>query len=127
PSTPLQTNEDIESSIKGNLKVNLNFVEESIWTMAKFVDVSSGFLKGSRNRILVVDRALGQFDKVRGEKFPADIKFLALKKLESQVENYIKTTKGSSSRTKEVQTLNNQIQQALKSLSAKVDKKLIDP
>ena len=126
PSTPLQTNEDIESSIKDNLKVNLNFVEESIWTMAKFVDVSSGFLKGSRNRILVVDRALGHFDKVRGEKFPADIKFLALKTLETQVENYIKTTKGSSSRTKEVQTLKNQIQLALKSIRAKVDKKLID-
>jgi hypothetical protein len=74
----------------------------------------------------VVDKALGQFDKVRGEKIPADIKVLALKKLETQIENYIKTTKGTSSRTKEVQTLYNQIQLALKKLRAKVDKNLID-
>jgi hypothetical protein len=125
-STPLQTNEDIKSEVKDGLKIKLDFVEESIWTMAKFVDVSSGFFKGKRNRILVVDKALGQFDKVRGEKIPADIKVLALKKLETQIENYIKTTKGTSSRTKEVQKLYSQIQEALKKLRAKVDKNLID-
>ena len=125
-STPLQTNEEIKSEVKDGLKIKLDFVEETIWTMAKFVDVSSGFFKGKRNRILVVDKALGQFDKVRGEKIPADIKVLALKKLETQIENYIKTTKGTSSRTKEVQTLYNQIQEALKKLRAKVDKNLID-
>jgi len=126
PTEPLQSEEDIESDIKDGLKIDLNFVEESIWTKAKFVDVSSGFFKGDRNRILVVDKALGQFDKVRGSKISADKKVLALKRLETQIGNYLKTTKGTSSRTKEVQTLNNQIQLALKSLRAKIDKKLID-
>ena len=49
--------------MKDGLKINLNFVEESIWTKAKFVDVSSGFFKGDRKRVLVVDSALAAFDK----------------------------------------------------------------
>jgi hypothetical protein len=126
PTDPLQTEEDIESDMKDGLKIDLNFVENNIWTRTKFVEVSSGFFKGDRNRVLVVDRALAQFDRVRGSKISADKKVQALKRLEIQIGNYLKTTKGTSSRTKEVQTLNDQIQMALKSLREKIDKKLIN-
>jgi hypothetical protein len=112
--------------MKDGLKIDLNFVENNIWTKTKFVDVSSGFFKGDRNRVLVVDRALAQFDRVRGSKISADKKVQALKRLEIQIGNYLKTTKGTSSRTKEVQTLNDQIQMALKSLREKINKKLIN-
>jgi hypothetical protein len=126
PTEPLQTEEEIESDMKDGLKIDLNFVENNIWTRTKFVEVSSGFFKGDRNRVLVVDRALAQFDRVRGSKISADKKVQALKRLEIQIGNYLKTTKGTSSRTKEVQTLNDQIQMALKSLREKIDKKLIN-
>jgi hypothetical protein len=125
-STPLQTNEEIKSEVKDGLKINLDFVEEDIWTKADFVKNSSGIFKGDRNGVLEVDRALAQYDKVRGKDKTANVKVLALQKLEIQIENYLKTTNITSSRIKEVQTLNYQIQLGLKSLRAKIDKKLID-
>lgn len=126
PSEPIQTHEEIESDIKDGLVINLDFVEENIWTNADFVKNSSGIFKGDRIGVMEVDRALAQYDKVRGKDKSANVKVLALKKLEIQIENYLKTTKMTSSRIKEVKTLNIQIQQALKSLRAKIDKKLID-
>ncbi|MFZ4377257.1 MAG: hypothetical protein ACOYN9_12945 [Saprospiraceae bacterium] len=126
PSEPLETDEEIESDMKDGLKINLNFVEENIWTKAKFVDVSSGFFKGDRKRVLVVDSALAAFDKVRGKSISPDVKVHALKKLEIEIGHYLDKTKGTSSRTKEVQTLHKQVKDAIKSLRAKIDKKLID-
>ncbi|MFN9681938.1 MAG: hypothetical protein ACK56V_10045, partial [Bacteroidota bacterium] len=126
PSEPLHTDEEIESDIKNDLKINLNFVEDKIWTSKKFVDASSGFFKGDRKRVLVVDRALSEFDKVRGESISAEVKVHALKKLESEIGNYLESTKGTSSRTKEVQMLHKQVKDAIKGLRAKIDKKLID-
>jgi hypothetical protein len=126
PSEPLETDEEIESDMKDGLKINLNFVEENIWTKAKFVDVSSGFFKGDRKRVLVVESALAAFDKVRGKSISPDVKVHALKKLEIEIGHYLDKTKGTSSRTKEVQTLHKQVKDAIKSLRAKIDKKLID-
>ena len=126
PSETLQTDEEIESDMKDGLKINLNFVEENIWTKAKFVDVSSGFFKGDRKRVLVVDSALAAFDKVRGKSISADVKVHALKKLEIELRHYLDKTKGTSSRTKDVQTLHKQVKDAIKSLRAKIDKKLIN-
>jgi hypothetical protein len=126
PSEPLETDEEIESDMKDGLKINLNFVEENIWTKAKFVDVSSGFFKGDRKRVLVVDSALAAFDKVRGKSISPEIKVHALKKLEIEIGNYLENTKGTSSRTDEVQKLHKQVKDAIKSLRAKMDKKLID-
>ena len=126
PSEPLHTDEEIESDIKNDLKINLNFVEDKIWTSKKFVDASSGFFKGDRKRVLVIDRALSEFDKVRGESISAEVKVHALKKLESEIGNYLESTKGTSSRTKEVQMLHKQVKDAIKGLRAKIDKKLID-
>ena len=82
--------------------------------------------RGDRKRVLVVDSALAEFDKVRGDSFSADVKVHALKKLETEIGNYLENTKGTSSRTKEVQMLHKQVKDTIKSLRAKIDKNLID-
>ena len=75
---------------------------------------------------MVVDSALAAFDKVRGKSISAEIKVQALKKLETEIGNYIENTKGTSSRTKEVQMLHKQVKDSIKALRSKIDKKLID-
>jgi hypothetical protein len=125
-SEPLQDKEETISDIKEGLKINLIPFEENIWRKNDFIKVSSGFFKGDRKRVLVVDSALAAFDEVRGDSFSADVKVLALKKLETEIGNYLDNTKGTSSRTKEVQTLHKQVKDAIKSLRAKIDKNLID-
>ena len=125
-SEPLQDKEETISDIKEGLKINLIPFEENIWRKNDFIKVSSGFFKGDRKRVLVVDSALAAFDEVRGDSFSADVKVLALKKLETEIGNYLDNTKGTSSRTKEVQRLHKQVKDAIKSLRAKIDKNLID-
>jgi hypothetical protein len=126
PSESLQSEEEITSNIKNDLKINLLSFEEKVWTKDAFVKASSGVFRGDRKRVLVVDRALATFDKVRGESFSAEIKVEALKKLESEILGYLERTKGTSSRTNEVQQLYNQIKEVIKSLRAKLDKNLVN-
>jgi len=126
PSESLQTDEEIESDIKNDLKINLVPFEKNIWRKNDFIKVSSGVFSGDRKRVLVIDSALAAFDEVRGDSFSADVKVHALKKLETEIGNYLDNTKGTSSRTKEVQTLHKQVKDAIRSLRAKIDKTLID-
>ena len=55
---PLQENGEHLDDIKKNLKVDVRSAENRIWTKDQFVSASSGWFKGERNRILVVDEAL---------------------------------------------------------------------
>jgi hypothetical protein len=125
PGSPLQTESDIKSYVKDDMKLNLDFVENKIWTKAQFVEASSGIFKGERKRILAVDRALGEFDAVRGESIHSDVKIRALNKLSRLISTYLKETAGTSSRTPQVEKLNRQIEAALKILHQKVAPELI--
>ena len=125
PENPLQNEEEIKSMVKNDLKVDLKFVEDKIWTKNQFVAASSGVFKGDRNRILVVDEALVAFDTIRGESVHSDVKIQALNKLSFLINKYLKDTEGTSSRTKQTVILKNQIDAAIKSLHQNVDKELI--
>ena len=110
---PLQENGEHLDDIKKNLKVDVRSAENRIWTKDQFVSASSGWFKGERNRILVVDQALEEYDAIRGDSTDALIKVSALNKLSALLNNYLKVSDGTSSRTKTVLELEAQIQAAL--------------
>ena len=94
---PLE-NIEIEKSI-GNEMGDSRALENEVPTKEEFIEKSTtyGFFGGSNERktIIPVDKALGEYDLIRGEDKSAEKKEAALINLSSKIKTYLEADKGS--------------------------------